>query len=88
MKQGEKYKVIQLIAPYVKPQEIKEKFGLTYNEIDHYCKTYDIPKWRRSLSERKREAIDTFNEEEAYAREIRIRMAQDLLNEDYSATEG
>ena len=77
----QKYKVLTLLAPYVEPREIKEEFGITYNTLNHFCKNYDIPKWRNSFIGRKKENQELFREEEAYNKQLRIRMAKDLLDE-------
>ena len=77
----EKYKILTLLAPYVEPREIKDEFGITYNTLNHFCKNYQIPKWRNSFIERRKESEEQFREEEAYNKQLRIRMARDLIDD-------
>ena len=71
-----KYEVISILAPYVKPKEIKEHFGINYATVDHYCKEYGIPKWQKSYSQRKKDHDQAFKDNEAYEIEVRLRMAK------------
>ena len=74
-----KYEVISTLAPYVKTKVIKEEFGIPYSTLDHYCKEYDNPKWQKSYSERKQYSWRSFEEQEAYEKEVRLRMAKEVI---------
>ena len=74
-----KYEVLNLLAPYVKPQEIKEEFGITYTTLNHYTKEYGIPKWQKSYSERRRQNQEDFIANEEYTKEVRIRLAREEI---------
>ena len=74
-----KYEVISTLAPYVKPKIIKEEVGIPYSTLDHYCKEYDIPKWQKSYSERKKFSCLSFEEQEAYEKELRLRIAKEVI---------
>lgn len=77
-----KYEVISILAPYVKPQKIKQEFDIPYSTLDHYCKDYNIPKWQKSYSERRNEHKRSFKEQELYETELRLRMAREVLERD------
>jgi len=75
-----KHEALRLLIPYVKPQEIKEKFGFTYATINHHSAVGDFPKWQKAHSERKKQHELEFLEDEQYEKELRIRLAKEELN--------
>lgn len=74
-----KYEVLSLCTEYVKPEQIKSEFGITYTTLNHYCKEYGIPKWQKSYSARKIQSQQEFLENEQYEKELRIRLAREEL---------
>jgi hypothetical protein len=74
-----KYEVLSLCTEYVKPQQIKKEFGITYDCLNHYCKEHDIPKWQKSYSQRRKQNEQEFLENEQYEKELRIRLAREEL---------
>ena len=73
------YEVLSICAEYVKPQEIKKEFGIPYYTLNYYCKEHEIPKWQKSYSERRRQNEKEFLENEAYEKELRIRLAREEI---------
>jgi hypothetical protein len=82
-----KYELLSILAPYVKPQQIKQEFDIPYSTLNHYCKEYQIPKWQKSYSERKQEHKKSFKETEDYNVEVRLRMARELYERDGNITD-
>jgi hypothetical protein len=82
-----KFEVISILAPHVKPQQIKQEFGIPYSTLDHYCKEYDIPKWQKSYSERRRNHSRSFKDQELYEREVRLRMAREVIERNENNTD-
>ena len=74
-----KYEVLSLCTEYVKPQEIKKEFGIPYTTLNHYCKEYEIPKWQKSYSQRRKQNEKEFLENEQYEKELRIRLAREEI---------
>ena len=75
-----KHEALRLLIPYVKPQEIKEKFGFTYATINHHSSVGEFPKWQKAHSERRKQHEQQFLDEESYQKELRIRLANEELN--------
>ena len=74
-----KYELLFLCSEYIKPQEIKKEFGIPYTTLNHYCKEYEIPKWQKSYSQRRKQNEKEFLENEQYEKELRIRLAREEL---------
>jgi hypothetical protein len=62
-------KMIEIMAPYVPPAEIEEHFGIKYKTLDSVCRKHSIPKWRKSYSTRKDEAMETWKNNENITKE-------------------
>ena len=76
---SQKYEILYLCTEYVKPEQIKSEFGITYTTLNHYCKEYKIPKWQKSYSVRRKECLEEFKDNEEYEKALRIRLARETF---------
>jgi hypothetical protein len=79
---AEKYEVLFLCTEYVKPEQIKKEFGITYDSLNKITKKNHIPKWQPSYSARRKQNEQEFLENEQYEKELRIRLAREFCERD------
>ena len=54
------YDVLSCCSAYVRPKQIQEEFGISPQLQHYYSKTYDLPKWQKAYSVRKKEWLEEF----------------------------
>ena len=74
-----KTEIIALCCGYVKPQQIKSLFNIPYNQQTWHIKANGLERWQTQYSQRKRDWEERFKEQEAYEREQRIALANELI---------
>ena len=68
----DKYLIISELASWYSPDELRNLFGIKYNEIYYYCNKYGIPKYREFLSNQKQEYLNGFETWRQEQREERL----------------
>lgn len=68
----DKYLIISELASWYSPDELRNLFGIKYNEIYYYCNKYGIPKYREFQSRQKQEYLNGFETWRQEQREERL----------------
>lgn len=60
LNKDQKYLIISGLGSWYSPDELRQLFGIKYNEIYYYCNKYGIPKSREFKSEQRQSYLNEF----------------------------
>ena len=81
------YGVVYMCSAYVKPKQIQEEFGISPQLQHYYCKRYNLPKWQKEYSVRKKESREDFVYDEESQAQRYVEAAGQMLDYHYGIEE-